>query len=45
MEKIPGSQFLEDMHPVDAHDKTSISDTATAMYFLLLFTQLSHDIR
>ena len=28
MEKIPGAQFLGEMHPVGAKDKTLISDTA-----------------
>ena len=27
MEKIPGAQFLGEMHPVGAKDKTLISDT------------------
>ena len=28
MEKIPGAQFLGEVHPVGAHNKTLISDTA-----------------
>ena len=29
MEKIPGAQFLGEMHPVGAQDKTLISDTVS----------------
>ena len=31
MERVPGAQFLGEVHPVGAQNKTLISDTANVM--------------